>query len=57
MPESELVVWKFIDLQGGGHAGEERLENLNASLLGAGRGCDSDDDAVREFLSDAYAHQ
>lgn len=57
MPESELAVWKFIDVQGGGRAGEERLKQLNASLLGAGRGCDSDDEAVREYVSEAHANQ
>ncbi|MGE8063745.1 hypothetical protein [Pseudomonas sp. NPDC089569] len=56
-PESELVDWKFIDVQGGGHAGEDRLKKLNASLLGAGRGCDSDDAAVQALLSEAHAHQ
>ncbi|WP_429532476.1 hypothetical protein [Pseudomonas silensiensis] len=57
MPESELTVWKFIDVQGNGHAGEEMLKQLNASLLGAGLGCDSDDEAVREFLAEAQAHE
>lgn len=57
MPESELTDWKLIDVQGNGRAGEDRLKQLNASLLGAGLGCDSDDAAVQEFLSEAHAHQ
>lgn len=56
LPEDELVVWKFIDSKDGSGAGERRLKELNAEFLGAGRGCDSDDDAVAEYRAEALAN-
>lgn len=51
-----LAVWKTIDEMGGSDAGEQALRKSNAEALGAGKGCDSDDEAVAEFLAEARAN-
>lgn len=54
--EDSLAVWRAIDAMSDGNAGEEALRKSNAEALGAGRGCDSDDDAAQEFLDEARAN-
>lgn len=51
-PES-LVVWQAIDAMSDGNAGEKALRESNAQALGAGRGCDSDDESAQEYIEEA----
>ncbi|WP_274644713.1 hypothetical protein [Pseudomonas serbica] len=57
MAEDELETWKAIDDIGKAHQGELALKKLHADMLGAGRGCDSDDDAVQEYIEEALARE
>lgn len=51
--DESLMVWKALDEMSGSNKGEESLKKSNAQALGAGRGCDSDDEAAVEFLQEA----
>ncbi len=51
--EDSLATWKAIDAQSGDGSGERALSEMYAQMLGAGRGCDSDDAAIRDFLDEA----
>lgn len=52
LPEDRLSAWKTIDgFQAG--AGEQALKDYHAQVLGAGRGCDSDDDYIASALAGA----
>lgn len=55
MAEEDLDTWKFIDSVSNNSAGEDRLKAMHAEMLGAGRGCDSDDEAIRESVEEAKA--
>lgn len=57
MDEVDLSTWKSIDALDGGEAGELALKALHAEALGAGKGCDSDDEAVAEYLEEARANE
>jgi hypothetical protein len=57
MSEADLVTWKAIDDIGQGHQGEDGLKKLHAELLGAGRGCDSEDEAMQEYVEEARAYE
>lgn len=54
--EESLAVWKAVDAMSDGNAGEQALRESNAQALGAGRGCDSDDDAAQEYIDEARAN-
>ncbi|MBD8088542.1 hypothetical protein IFT48_00860 [Pseudomonas fluorescens] len=56
LSEESLDVWQAIDAMSDGNAGEQALRESNAQALGAGRGCDSDDDAAQEYIDEARAH-
>lgn len=57
MDEADLSTWKGIDDLKGGAVGELALKAMHAEMLGAGRGCDSDDVAVAEYLAEARANE
>jgi hypothetical protein len=57
MDEKDLHVWKTIDGIKGDSTGEQALKKSHFEMLGAGRGCDSDDQAVEEFLAEARAFE
>lgn len=48
--------WRIIDEMSGGNAGEQALKKMNAEGLGAGRGCDSDDEEAAQILEEAHAN-
>ncbi|MEA8593044.1 hypothetical protein PZT57_30825 [Pseudomonas aeruginosa] len=53
IPEVDLSKWLTLDQMSGGAAGEQALKSLYAEMLGAGRGCDSDDEALQECIEEA----
>ncbi len=52
-PEDDLKTWRMLDQMSGNNAGELALKKMNAEALGAGRGCDSDDDYAAQILAEA----
>ncbi|MGF7243961.1 hypothetical protein ABIC11_004417 [Pseudomonas oryzihabitans] len=60
LPPERLVPWHAIDqLAPGGQdgQGEQALKAHFAGLLGAGRGCDADDEAIQAFQDEADANR
>lgn len=53
VPEEELSKWRCLDRMSEGAAGEQALKNLYSEMLGAGRGCDSDDEALQACADEA----
>lgn len=51
--EERLAVWKAIDTMSDEPVGEQALSETYADMLGAGRGCDSDDETALELLAEA----
>ncbi|HEJ2342222.1 TPA: hypothetical protein ACWLUJ_005739 [Pseudomonas aeruginosa] len=56
LADKDLEAWLAIDRVSGGNAGEEALKQMNAEALGAGRGCDADDEEADQILSEAGAN-
>ncbi|MDH4764340.1 hypothetical protein OMP44_15735 [Pseudomonas sp. CBMAI 2609] len=52
-----LAPWRAIDQLAPGAQGEEALKSHFAGLLGTGRGCDADDEAIRAFQVEADANR
>jgi hypothetical protein len=52
LPDDRLAPWRAIDRLAGEPSGEAALKAHFAGLLGAGRGCDSEDDVATEFLEE-----
>ncbi|MFK4132014.1 hypothetical protein ACI2KR_06925 [Pseudomonas luteola] len=51
--EDELEVWQKIDRLTGSNHGEQALKERFAAELGAGLGCDSDDETAAEMIDEA----
>lgn len=51
--EEVLDTWKAIDDMSDEPVGEQVLSQTYAQVLGAGQGCDSDDEAAQEILAEA----
>lgn len=56
LAEKDLEPWLAIDRVSGGNTGEEALKQMNAEALGAGRGCDADDEEADQILAEAVAN-
>lgn len=56
MADNDLLTWKGIDDLEGNSAGERALKAMHADMLGAGKGCDSDDQAMSDYLEEARAN-
>lgn len=52
LPDDRLAPWRALDSLAGESYGEAALKAHFAGLLGAGRGCDSEDDVATEFLEE-----
>ncbi|WP_454253976.1 hypothetical protein [Pseudomonas sp. Marseille-Q7302] len=57
LPPERLVPWHAIDQLAPGGQGEQALKAHFAGLLGAGRGCDADDEAIQAFQGEADANR
>lgn len=57
LPPERLTSWRVIDQLAPGGQGEEALKAHFAGLLGTGRGCDADDEAIQMFLVEAEANR
>lgn len=53
LDSESLRPWLLLDELEGGNAGELALKEMNATALGAGRGCDADDLYTAELLAEA----
>ncbi|MDT3722466.1 hypothetical protein [Pseudomonas oryzihabitans] len=49
LPPERLAPWQAIDQLAADGQGEEALKEHYAGLLGTGRGCDADDEAIQAF--------
>lgn len=56
LPPESIEGWLAIDRLSPG-SGESALKAMNAEALGAGKGCDSDDDEIAMFLKESQQHQ
>lgn len=56
LAEKDLEAWLTIDRVSGGNVGEKALKQMNAEALGAGRGCDADDEEADQILAEAVAN-
>ncbi|WP_144958009.1 hypothetical protein [Pseudomonas oryzihabitans] len=57
LPPERLAPWHAIDQLAADGQGEEALKAHFAGLLGAGRGCDADDEAIQAFQEEADANR
>ena len=57
LPPERLAPWHAIDQLAPGSQGEQALKAHFAGLLGAGRGCDADDEAIKAFQEEADANR
>ena len=57
LPPERLVPWHAIDQLAPGGQGEQALKAHFAGLLGVGRGCDADDEAIQAFQDEADAQR
>ncbi|WP_017519973.1 hypothetical protein ACQCLI_32060 (plasmid) [Pseudomonas nitroreducens] len=53
LADQDLEAWLALDRMSGTNAGEEALKQMNAEALGAGRGCDSDDEEAAKIFEEA----
>jgi len=57
MSDEDLSTWRALDRLGGGAQGEDALKACHAEALGAGLGCDADDEALQEYLQEARENE
>jgi hypothetical protein len=56
LPAESIEGWLAIDRLSPG-AGESALKAMNAQALGAGKGCDSDDDEIAAFITESQQYE